>query len=258
MSLLKLHYREMGEREKPALLLLHGLFGNSGNWAGVVKYLKDDFRLILPDLRNHGRSPHSDEMDFPAMAADLRQLMRALMLESASILGHSMGGKAAMWLALNEPEWVDQLVVADMAPVAYHNRFAQIFSGMSSMPLLELSGRDAADRHLAQYVPQKMVRLYLLQNLVKERGVWRWRCNLSVLERQIMVLAGYPTLDDRVFPGDVLFIYGERSDYVRPEYQGIIDRHFPHARMRMLNGAGHWLYAEQPEAFSLAVKQFLV
>ncbi len=257
MSQLMLHYREMGEQDKPTLLLLHGLFGNSGNWAGVVKYLKDDFRLILPDLRNHGRSPHSDVMDFPAMAADLRRLLTHLGLGSASILGHSMGGKAAMWLALNDPEWVDQLVVADMAPVAYHNRFEQILQGMSSMPLEELSSRGDADQYLAQYVPQKLVRQYLLQNLVKDRGDWQWRCNLSVLQQQILVLAGYPALDDLAFAGDVLFLYGERSDYVLPDYRGIIDRHFPHARLRMLNGAGHWLYAEQPEAFSLAAKQFL-
>jgi esterase len=257
MSPLKLYYREMGQKDRPVMLLLHGLFGNSGNWAGVVKYLQNEFRLILPDMRNHGRSPHSEEMNFPAMAADLKHLMSQLKLTSATILGHSMGAKAAMWLALNEPEWVDRLVVADMAPVAYHNRFVQIFEGMSSMPLETLSGRDDADRYLAEYVPLKLVRQYLLQNLVKQDGAWRWRCNLAVLQRQIMVLAGYPSLDNRVFAGDVLFVYGERSDYVLPDYRPIIDRHFPHARLRMLNEAGHWLYAEQPEAFSRAVRQFL-
>jgi esterase len=258
MSELLLHYREMGEQDKPTLLLLHGLFGNSGNWAGVVKYLKDDFRLILPDLRNHGRSPHSDVMDFPAMAEDLRLLLSHLQLGSASILGHSMGAKAAMWLALNQPEWVDRLVVADMAPVAYHNRFEKILQGMSAMPLDQLSGRDEADEHLSRYVPERMVRQYLLQNLLKQSSGWAWRCNLTVLQRQIGTLAGYPVLDDLTFAGDVLFIYGEHSDYLLPEYRGIIEKHFPHARLRMLNGAGHWLYAEQPEAFSLAVRSFLV
>ena len=238
-------------------MLLHGLFGNSGNWLGVVKFLQNDYHLIVPDLRNHGRSPHAEEMDYPAMASDLMALMSQLQMESASMLGHSMGGKAAMWLALNHPERVDQLVVADMAPVTYHNRFERIFQGMFSLPLDELESRSAADTHLAQYVPEQMVRQYLLQNLVKGEDGWQWRCNLPVLNREVLVLAGYPSLGDLTYPGDVFFVYGERSDYVLPEYRSTIEKHFPHARLRMLNGAGHWLYAEQPEIFSRTVMAFL-
>ncbi|MCU7807491.1 MAG: alpha/beta fold hydrolase [Candidatus Thiodiazotropha sp. (ex Semelilucina semeliformis)] len=252
-----LYYREYGEKGKPVLMLLHGLFGSSNNWLGIVKYLQDDYHLILPDLRNHGRSPHSETMDYPALASDLLNLMAQLQLESVSLLGHSMGGKTAMWLALNLPERVDQLVVADMAPVSYHNRFEKIFQGLFELPLDELQGREAADQYLSRRVPERLVRQYLLQNLVKGVDGWQWRCNLPVLNREVMVLAGFPALNDLAFPGEVLFVYGERSDYVLPEYRSVIDRHFPHARLRMLNGTGHWLYAEQPEVFSRTVKAFM-
>jgi pimeloyl-ACP methyl ester carboxylesterase len=252
-----IHYREYGESGRPPLVLLHGLFGNSGNWVGVVKQLQADYRLILPDLRNHGRSPHHPEMDYAAMAGDLLALLDRLQVDSTSLLGHSMGGKAAMWLALTQPERVERLVVADIAPVAYANRFQQIFQGLQALPLPQLSGRESADQRLASWVANASVRQYLLQNLVKQPNGWQWRFNLPVLKRSIETLAGFPAAEGRSFAGEVLFLYGERSDYVKAHYREVIERLFPLARLRMLPGAGHWLYAEQPEAFSRAVKAFL-
>jgi pimeloyl-ACP methyl ester carboxylesterase len=256
-QVLPLHYREYGESGHPPLLLLHGLFGNSGNWAGVVKQLQADYRLILPDLRNHGRSPHHAEMDYCAMAGDLLALLDRLQLNSASLLGHSMGGKAAMWLALTQPERVERLLVADIAPVGYENRFQQIFQGLQTLSLQQLSGRESADRQLTPWVASGSVRQYLLQNLVKQQNGWQWRFSLPVLKRSIETLTGFPAAEGRSFAGEVMFLYGERSDYVKAEYRQVIERLFPLARLRMLPGAGHWLYAEQPEAFSRAVKAFL-
>ncbi len=254
---LSLHYREYGDPEHPPLLMVHGLFGASGNWMGVVKHLQADFRLILPDLRNHGRSPHHAVMDYPAMADDLLALLDRLELDSACLLGHSMGGKAAMWLALTRPERVDRLAVADIAPVGYPSRFERIFQGLQQLPLAEIADRDAADRRLAQWVPERAVRQYLLQNLVKQSGTWQWRFNLPVLSAARESLSGFPLSEGFSFAGEVQFLYGERSDYVKPEYRTSIMRLFPLARLRMLPGAGHWLYAEQPEAFSRAVMAFL-
>jgi esterase len=254
---LALHYRESGNPERPVLMLLHGLFGNAGNWQGVAKHFQDDYRLILPDLRNHGRSPHARAMDYPALAEDLRALMDRLQVESATLVGHSMGGKSAMWLALNHPERIDRLVVADIAPIDYPSRFDEIFQGLSELPLEGLVDRAAADLSLARRVPSRAVRQYLLQNLIKGPEGWGWRFNLPVLKASALTLAGFPPTDDLSFAGEVLFIYGERSDYVLPEYRDSIDALFPHARLRMLNGAGHWLYTEQPEAFSRALKAFL-
>lgn len=257
MRALSLHYRELGSAQAPPLLLLHGLFGVSNNWMGVAKLLHNDFRLILPDLRNHGRSPHHPQMDYPSMAGDLLALLDRLQLDSVSLLGHSMGGKVAMWTALLEPERVERLVVADIAPVRYPSRFDGIFQGLQELPLAELSGRESADRRLAGRVPERAVRQYLLQNLVNGAQGWDWRFNLPVLSRSREVLGEFPVSEGRSFAGEVLFLYGERSDYVRPEYRRAIEQLFPHARQRMLPAAGHWLYAEQPEAFSRAVRTFL-
>lgn len=254
---LALHYREQGLPQGPSLLLVHGLFGASGNWMGVVRHLQARYRLILPDLRNHGRSPHHPRMDYPAMAADLAALMDRLEIDSAALLGHSMGGKAAMWLALNQPERVERLVVADIAPVTYTSRFEPIFRGLRELPLQELAGREAADQHLARRVPQAAVRQYLLQNLVRQPDGWRWRFNLPVLERAGDTLSAFPSAEGLSFAGETLFLSGEKSDYVKPEYREPIDRLFPLARLRVLPGAGHWLYAEQPEAFARAVRAFL-
>jgi pimeloyl-ACP methyl ester carboxylesterase len=236
---------------------VHGLFGSSGNWMGVAKRLQADYRLILPDLRNHGRSPHHPSMDFPAMAADLLALLDRLEIESASLVGHSMGGKASMWLALTQPERVARLVAADIAPVSYHNRFKTIFQGLKALPLEQVPGRGAADRMLSSWVPERAVRQYLLQNLVKRSGGWQWRLNLPVLEACIGTLTDFPARDGMSYAGEVLFLYGERSDYVLPEYRERILSLFPLARLRMLAQAGHWIYAEQLEAFSGAVKAFV-
>ncbi len=253
----ELYYREYGDPQAPPLLLLHGLFGAGVNWQAVVKQLQDRFRMILPDLRNHGRSPHHPVMDYPSLAGDVLALMDRLQLPSASLVGHSMGGKTAMWLALRQPERVDRLVVGDIAPVIYEQRFGHIFQGMQSVPLDTLQSREAADQYLARHITDRAVRQYLLQNLIKVNGGWAWRFALSVLQQSGPALAGFPDTDDASFAGKTLFLYGERSDYVKPEYRGAIERYFPHARLRMLNGTGHWLYAEQPEAFAQVVKGFL-
>ncbi|MES9969759.1 MAG: alpha/beta fold hydrolase [Candidatus Thiodiazotropha sp.] len=252
-----LHCRELGDPKRPTLCLLHGLFGSANNWMGIVKYLADDFHIIAPDLRNHGRSPHHDCMDYKVMAGDLLQLLDDLAVSEVSLLGHSMGGKVAMWLALQQPERIEKLVVADIAPVAYTHSFANIFQGLKAVPLDEIQQRDAAEQRLAEWVVDKGVRQYLLQNLVKQPGGWSWRFNLEVLRKAIPDLIGFPQPGRRIYAGEVLFIHGERSDYVTDAYRETISQLFPHFRKRMLHGAGHWLYAEQPQLFAQAVKSFL-
>ncbi len=257
MNTVELYYRESGNPEKPTLCLLHGLFGSTSNWMGVVKYLQHDFHIIIPDLRNHGRSPHHRDMDYPLMADDLLTLFNRLELGSVHLLGHSMGGKVAMWLALQRPERIEKLVVADIAPVTYMHSFERIFSGLKGLPLARIVNRDAADRGLAEWVGERGVRQFLLQNLVKQPEGWSWRFNLDVLHQAISRLAGFPQAHRLIYAGDVLFVHGERSDYVRDTHREQICRLFPHYRLRMLNGAGHWLYAEQPQRFAQVVKEFL-
>jgi pimeloyl-ACP methyl ester carboxylesterase len=252
-----LHYREFGNAGLPVLCLLHGLFGSANNWLGIVKYLGDDFHIIVPDLRNHGRSPHHQDMDYPVMAGDLLSLFERLDTDEVNLLGHSMGGKLAMWLALQQPERVGKLVVADIAPVTYHHGFDRIFEGLSALPLDKIGRREEADQRLAEWVTDRGVRQYLLQNLVKQPEGWAWRFNLTVLRRAVSALTGFPDTGSHQFAGEVLFIHGERSDYVKQGYQEKISQLFPLYRQRMLHGASHWLYAEQPQLFTQAVKRFL-
>lgn len=258
---MELYRREQGEgcAGRPPVVLLHGLFGAASNWLGVAPALAAaGHRLILPDLRNHGRSPHDAEMSYPAMAADVRTLIQQSGHDSATLIGHSMGGKVAMWLALSCPSLVERLVVVDMAPVRYPNRFAGLLGALQRLPLHTLDSRAAADRALAADIPNPALRGYLLQNLTKASGGWRWRFNLEALVCRIHGLMDFPqAAAGRQFPGDALFLHGAESDYVQPEHEPQIRRYFPFARHRAVPGAGHWLYSDQPELFTDAVTGFL-
>ena len=253
----ELYYRESGNPEAEPLILLHGLFGSSANWMGIARRLEADWRLIIPDLRNHGRSPHAEVMSYPEMAEDVISLMDRMGIERAHLLGHSMGGKLAMELALQHGDRVDKLVVADVAPISYAHRFDTIFDRLQAIDLEQLESRQQADDILAERVESQETRQYLLQNLVKQSGKWVWRFNLAVLAREIETIAGVAESSDHSFPGDALFIYGGNSSYVKAEYRPTILKLFPFARMRMLTGAGHWVYAEQPEPFIHALVTFL-
>ena len=256
-SPVELFYREMGDPERPPLILLHGLFGSSTNWLGIAGKLAQDYRLILPDLRNHGRSPHSQVMSYEAMAEDLLALLARLDLENTHLLGHSLGGKCAMWLALHSPQSIDRLVVADIAPVAYPNRFKTVLQALNGLNPAEIGSRDEADRLLARWLDNSGLRQYLLQNLLHRGSLWQWRFNLPVLGEKIEQLLDFPTQNTEPYPGPVLFLYGGNSDYVQESHRSEINRLFPYARLRQLVGAGHWLYAERPEEFSHALKTFL-
>jgi len=256
---LHLYYREYGRyrEERPTLMFLHGLFGSSANWHSIARTLEGDFHVIVPDLRNHGRSPHADDVDYPALAGDVAGLIDDHGLESVVLIGHSMGGKVAMWLALDAPELVAGLVVVDVAPVTYPNRFGVILQALCELDLRSLSGRDEADRRLAQHLEERGLRQYLLQNLVFEKGAWCWRMNLGALTQGMERIIGFPALDERKqYLGDVLFLYGGNSNYVLPEYEKPIRLLFPYARLRSVPGAGHWVYAQKTDEFIRGLRAF--
>jgi pimeloyl-ACP methyl ester carboxylesterase len=183
--------------------------------------------------------------------------MDHLGLDQAAIAGHSMGGKVAMYLALTQAERVSDLVVADIAPVAYSHRFERQFSAMSGLDLEKLTDRADADRQMAEILPEPELRNYLLQNLNNRPDGWRWRIDLQLLRQAIEQLTGFPDLGDHNFPGEALFLYGEKSDYVRHSDYARIRSLFPYARIRRISQAGHWVYAEQPEIFVQAIRNFL-
>ena len=255
---LKLHYRQFGtENGGTPLLLLHGLLGSLVNWQRIARRLAESYRVIVPDLRNHGRSPHHPDVSYPAMTGDLLELMDDLGLEQAIPIGHSMGGKVAMWLALEHPRRVERLVVADIAPVRYQGSLGELMDAMLALPLDRMQKRAEADQWLKQRVPESAIRDYLLQNLVRTEQGWRWRSNLEALREGLETISDFPRVPPGVrYEGPTLFIHGRRSSYVKPEYRPVMEALFPRLQLVALD-AGHWVYAEQPEAFLRALGAFL-
>lgn len=258
----ELNHRITGEGAP--LIILHGLFGSMDNLGGIARRLQDEWQVHALDQRNHGNSPHADTMDYPAMAEDVIAYMDAQGLEKAAILGHSMGGKTAMQVALSAPERVDRVIVADIAPVAYKPRHDAILEGLTSLDLTAVKTRQDADSQLAEYVEMPQVRQFLLKNLVRVPegeqeaggGLYRWRLNLTVIEACYPNLALAPE-GDGPFNGPVLFLKGEDSAYIQDKHWDEIRRLFPAAELQIIEGAGHWLHAEKTDAFEAMCRRFL-
>lgn len=256
---MRLNAVEQGTAEPEAapVVLLHGLFGAAQNWGGVQKRLASGGRRVIAlDLRNHGASPRDPAMDYPAMAADVAETLAALGAAPASVIGHSMGGKVAMAMALTRPEAVARLVVADIAPVTYPPGLRAYVAAMRAVPLHPGLSRREAEAALAPAVPEPGIRAFLLQNLRFEGEAPAWRLNLAAIAAAMPVIESFPDLADP-YPGPVLVLAGERSDYVRPAHHDRIRALFPAARFATVPAAGHWVHAENPSAFLEVVEGFL-
>lgn len=240
------------------LVIAHGLFGAARNWGSLARQLARRRPVIAVDMRNHGNSPWSDASGYPEMAADLEETIAAVAGGRADVLGHSMGGKVAMALALTVPDRVSRLIVADIAPVSYGHSQKQHIEAMRGLPLDGLASRGEADRRLAEAVADPGLRAFFLQSLDLKADPPRWRLNLDVLEAEMPRILGWPdTVGMAPFAGPALFLAGGASDYVRAEHRGGIRTLFPRARFARLPGAGHWLHAEKPREFAEAVRVFL-
>lgn len=258
VTLSHLEHAPAGPETAAPLLIAHGLFGSARNFNTLGRRLAAGRRVILVDMRNHGASPWDEAMDYPAMAGDLGDAIERLAGGRAAVLGHSMGGKAAMALALTRPELVEALAVADIAPLGYAHTHLPYVQAMRGMDLSQVTRRAQADPALAGAVPDPMLRSFLLQNLLIEDGRARWRFNLEAMEREMPRLTGWPGRWPRArFDGPVLFLRGARSDYVPPAARPVIEALFPRAEIRTVEDAGHWLHAEQPEAFATAIENWL-
>ena len=242
----------------PPVVIMHGLFGGARNWTSIAKRLAQANRVFALDLRNHGASPWSDDITYPLMAEDVRAFIEAQQIEPVTLIGHSMGGKVAMRLALEYRDLVDRLVVVDIAPVAYEHSFDEFFDAMRDVDLEAASRRADVEAALADTIADPGVRAFLLQNLTRRDGAFAWQLNLDALAIHMEDLTGWPDdLPGRQFEGPTLFISGERSDYIRPEHRPLITDLFPESGFMTLKNAGHWVHAEQPEAFATTVRVFL-
>lgn len=241
----------------PALLIVHGLFGSARNWGAIARRLSDTREVVAVDMRNHANSPFESSHSYTDLADDLADVIEA---EAApmDVMGHSMGGKAAMMLALRRPALVHRLVVADIAPVAYRHSQNHLIAAMRALPLDGLNSRQEADQRLATAIPDNGVRAFLLQSLDLRSLPPQWRLNLDVLEAQMDTITGWPELSNPVpYQGQTLFLSGAESEYVRPEHRPLIQSLFPAARFARIPGAGHWLHAEKPREFEQALRVFL-
>jgi pimeloyl-ACP methyl ester carboxylesterase len=256
--MLALNVRTYGDPGQPAIILLHGLFGSSANWGTVARHLGQKYRVLVPDLRNHGQSPHDPDCGYEAMVADVLHLLDVEAFNEATLVGHSMGGKVAMHLALNHPQRVSGLAVVDMSPVRYTHDFYDVVKGFRAVDLASIRNRSDADAQMAASVSFAGVRAFLLQNLVKRPDGWAWRLNIDALAAAQNEITGFPEQDaDAVFTRPVSFIYGELSDYVTPAYEPEIRRLFPLATLCPVAQAGHWVYAEQPQGFMDCLDAYL-
>jgi pimeloyl-ACP methyl ester carboxylesterase len=242
--------------EGPPLVILHGLFGQSDNWATLARAWSNQFRVIIIDQRNHGQSLHDAAFSYELMADDLTETLDALNIESVQLIGHSMGGKTAMFFAQKYPQRLTKLIVADIAPRAYAPHHSEIIAALKALPLNELSDRNSADNELAKGIPDFGTRQFLLKNLYRnDAGTFSWRFNLDAISAQISEVG--KALPDEQVHLPALFIRGSKSNYITDEDQSAIAHQFSNATFATIPNAGHWLHAEQPEAFGKVVLDFL-
>lgn len=252
---MQLHFKESGQGEP--VILLHGLFGSSDNWQPVAVRLAESFHVFALDHRNHGASPHSSEMDYPVMAADVARFMAVRGLASARVIGHSMGGKTAMQLALHFPQRVEKLVVEDVAPRAYAPAHDHIFAALLALNLAAYQTRLQIEEALAPAIPNPVLRRFLLKNLGRTpAGGCFWKINLRDLAENYWRLRE-PVAGAAPYLQPVLFLRGGRSKYLLPEDEPLIREWFPRAQIETIAEAGHWVHGDQPEEFLGRVLGFL-
>lgn len=240
----------------PPVVLLHGLFGMARNLGFVQRALTSRFRVLGLDQRNHGDSPHAPDMRYDVMADDVADTLRAAGVAAAAVIGHSMGGKTAMRLALRHPWAVSRLCVADIAPVAYPPRNQTVVEALQAITLTPGLTRAAADEALSHHIGDPSLRAFLLQNIVFESAP-RWRIGLPEIAAALRDLEGWEPTQGLSWPGPVLFVAGARSDFIQPEHRPLIRPLFPAARFVTVKNAGHWLHVDNPPAFLGTVEAFL-
>lgn len=256
MGSVQLAFELFGEQHGDCpLLILHGFFASSRNWRSIARKLADKRRVYVLDMRNHGLSPQAETMDYPAMAADVHSFMNRHGIETAHLLGHSMGGKIAMWFALNHPKQVDKLLVADISPVDYQHSFDHTIRALKSLPISDLGNRSQALEWLAPAIADLNYRQFLLQNLLFQDGQYNWRVNLDYFHANAPQIVGFPDVAGiEPYARPALFLSGEDSGYI---VRDAIYRLFPKAAISEIAGAGHWLHIDAPQRFCQEVDECL-
>ncbi|MCB0685468.1 MAG: alpha/beta fold hydrolase [Saprospiraceae bacterium] len=254
---MQLHLRSFGSGEP--LIILHGMLGMLDNWQTFGKEMSKDHLVYLIDLRNHGKSGDSAEMNYPAMAEDLKETMEAQWLyEGAIVMGHSMGGKVAMQLALDYPDLVKALVVIDIAPITYPGGHELILGALQQVDLTRIKSRQEVSDQLMESLKNPTIVNFLMKNLSRSKdGGYQWKMNLDVIKENYQHLLAAPTFHGDLYDGPSLFVAGKQSDYITPENQEEIFRWFPEARLEIIEDSGHWVHADQPKILLKILQDFL-
>ena len=253
--MINLNHKTFGQGNP--IVILHGLFGTLDNWQTLGKQLAENHTVYLVDQRNHGRSPHHDDIDYPSMAEDLLYFLESNWIFKTALIGHSMGGKTAMQFALMHPDMVDKLVVVDIAPKTYPPGHQDIFAALRSLDLRAIDERSEADEQLKELIPDLSIRQFLLKGLTRTKsGHFRWKMNLESLYRNYDNLLAPPEAD-APYEGDALFIRGGKSPYVKDEDFSLISEWFPKARVETIPEAGHWVHADAGEQLVELIRGFV-
>ena len=255
MNALELYTKIVGNG--PPLVILHGLFGSWENWGSQIRQLADHFTVYAMDARNHGKSPHSDMMNYNLMADDVTFTMNQMGIRSAAMVGHSMGGKTAMQLALKDPERISKLMVVDIAPKTYKPGHNEIFEALCRLDLSQIQHRSEADKQVAELIPDLAVRAFVLKNLTRDGDSFSWKMNLAVIKQNYNAIIG-DLQDASPFDKSTLFVKGANSDYIESDSRERIATLFPKAKAKIIDGAGHWPHAEKPAVFYKIARDFLL
>lgn len=259
MILSSTYYSAKQNTNKIPLVLLHGLFGSARNLTSMAKALSATRDVVVLSLRNHGNSPHDSVMTYQQMAVDIVETLEHLSIDSIDLLGHSMGGKVAMMVALQKRMLVNKLIVVDIAPKSYSQRYGAYVQAMQAVPLDQIKRRSDADAHLKSVIPEADLRAFILQNLIfeKEPPSVRWQLNLDAIYNGMSNIENFPDIDDMSYDKRVLFIRGALSPYIQTDDITKIQQHFPHAEIETVPMSGHWPHAEQPKVFNAIVTSWL-
>lgn len=251
---MKLHFRKYGEGYP--LFILHGLFGTADNWNTLAKAYAEHFTTYVIDQRNHGHSPHSDEWNYEVMTQDLIELMDDEALSAIYLMGHSMGGKTAMFTACKHPYRIKKLIVSDIAPRFYPVHHTEILNALQSIPLHSINSRKEAETILEQSIPEFSIRQFLLKNLYWKDDKLAWRFNLNVISQNIEEV-GKKLPDNWMFNGPTLFVKGSKSEYIKSSDETDIKKHFPQGKIITIQNAGHWIHAEKTTEYLAETLKFL-
>jgi len=262
---MELFFKKYGEG--PPLIIIHGLYGSSDNWVSIGRQLAKNFEVFLIDQRNHGKSPHSPYHNYELLKEDLREFMDQQSIEKAIIIGHSMGGKTAMFFAADYPERVSHLIIADISPKSYKTTNSSqllahttIIKAMFNLDFYGITSRQEIDDILAKSIPENRIRQFLLKNVKRTKdNEYSWNLNIRAIRNELPnIMYGLDEIQTEITGFPILFIKGGNSDYILEDDKKEIKKIFPFADIETILNAGHWLHAEQPELFLKTIEDFIL